>query len=328
MTATADALYKQLFSHPEIVRDLVAGFLPAEWAQQLEVGAFERVNASYASDEGKARHEDVVWRARIDGEWVYVYILLEFQSRPDKWMALRMQVYIGLLYQDLVAQHKLSKHGKLPPVLPIVFYHGHRPWRAATELAELMLPPPEGLEQFQASQRYVLIDQHHDWARGDIVPLLFRLLRSRTETERAAALNMLLARLMLPDLAPIRASLQHWLLLTLRDAGGSTNIEWEEGLVMNAKRQPRFNELITEDFIRRLVQPQEEALQEGVQQGMQQGMQQGELLALQGVLRDLLAGDVTVEAAGKIAQADVGQLRAWIKSLFAGASPRQLFAEG
>ncbi|NVM79197.1 hypothetical protein FHW83_005034 [Duganella sp. SG902] len=268
MTAPADALYKQLFSHPEIVRDLVAGFLPAGWAQQLEVGAFERVNASYTSDEGKARHEDVVWRARIDGEWVYVYILLEFQSRPDKWMALRMQVYIGLLYQDLVA--------------------------------------------------------HHDWARGDIVPLLFCLLRSRTETERAAALNMLLARLMLPDLAPARASLQRWLLLTLRGAGGSTNIDWEEGLVMNAKRQPRFNELITEDFIRRLVQPQEEALQEGVQQGMQQG----ELLALQGVLRDLLAGDVPVEAAGKIAQADVGQLRAWIKSLFAGASPRQLFAEG
>lgn len=213
MTAPADALYKQLFSHPEIVRDLVAGFLPAGWARQLEVGAFERVNASYTSDEGKARHEDVVWRA--------------------------------------------------------------------------------------------------------------------TETERAAApLNMLLARLMLPDLAPARASLQRWLLLTLRGAGGSTNIDWEEGLVMNAKRQPRFNELITEDFIRRLVQPQEEALQEGVQQGMQQGMQQGELLALQGVLRDLLAGDVPVEAAGKIAQADVGQLRAWIKSLFAGASPRQLFAEG
>jgi hypothetical protein len=46
-------------------------------------------------------------------------------------MALRMQVYIGLLYQDLIAQHKLSKHGKLPPVLPIVFYHGRRPWRAA-----------------------------------------------------------------------------------------------------------------------------------------------------------------------------------------------------
>ncbi|HEX5343390.1 MAG TPA: Rpn family recombination-promoting nuclease/putative transposase [Duganella sp.] len=324
MNASRDHIYKQLFSHPEIVRDLVAGALPAGWAQALEVEAFERVNASYATEQGKARHQDVVWRARIGGEWVYVYILLEFQSRPDKWMALRMQVYIGLLYQDLVAQHKLSKHGKLPPVLPIVFYHGRRPWHAAIELAELMLPPPDGLAPFQAQQRYLLIDQHHDGEHGNIVALLLRLLRSRTVAERDVALNAAVARFMLPDLAPVRASLKRWVLLTLCDAEDSTNIDWEEGLDMSTKRQPRYNGLITEEFIRRLLQPQEEALQEG----MQQGMQQGELLALRNVLEDLLVGDVPAEAAPKIADADSGQLRAWIKSLIAGASPRQVFAEG
>ncbi|WP_229257462.1 hypothetical protein [Duganella callida] len=46
MATRSDVLYKQLFSHPEIVRDLVAGFLSAEWAQSLQVEAFERVNAS------------------------------------------------------------------------------------------------------------------------------------------------------------------------------------------------------------------------------------------------------------------------------------------
>jgi hypothetical protein len=207
MTTHRDTLYKQMFSHPEIVRDLVAGFLATDWAQALEVDALERINASYTSDHGKARHEDVVWRARIGGEWVYVYILLEFQSHADKWMALRMQVYIGLLYQELVAQHKLSKHGKLPPVLPIVLYHGRRPWRAATELAQLMLPPPAGLERLQANQQYMLIDQHRDHMRGDIVGLLFRLLRSRTEDELSAAASAVTERVRQPDMAPARISL-------------------------------------------------------------------------------------------------------------------------
>lgn len=255
---------------------------------------------------------------------MYVYILLEFQSRPDKWMALRMQVYIGLLYQDLIAQHKLSKHGKLPPVLPIVFYHGRRPWRAATELADLMLPPPDGLAQFQAQQQYLLIDQHHDGERGNVVTLLLSLLRSRTEAARKTALNAVLARFMLPDLAAVRASLERWLLLTLRDDGGGTNLDWREDFNMNTKRQPRFNDLITEDFVRRLLQPNEEALQEGVQQGMQQG----ELLALRNLLGDLLVGDVPEQAGQKIADADSSQLRAWIKSLISGASPRQVFAGG
>ncbi|WP_229214678.1 Rpn family recombination-promoting nuclease/putative transposase [Duganella sp. HH101] len=53
MNTRSDTLYRQLFAHPEIVRDLLAGFLPAGWARSLEVGAFERVNASYASDCGK-----------------------------------------------------------------------------------------------------------------------------------------------------------------------------------------------------------------------------------------------------------------------------------
>lgn len=130
MTRQADTLYKQLFSHPEILRELLTGFLAVDWAASLDVGAFERVNASYASERGKARHDDMVWRVNVGGEWLYVYILLEFQSRSERWMALRMQVYIGLLYQDLVRQRRLSWGRKLPPVLQVVLYSGRQPWRA------------------------------------------------------------------------------------------------------------------------------------------------------------------------------------------------------
>jgi hypothetical protein len=48
MKVQADASYKQLFAHPELVRDLLRGFVPYAWADQLEVSAFERVNGSYA----------------------------------------------------------------------------------------------------------------------------------------------------------------------------------------------------------------------------------------------------------------------------------------
>jgi predicted transposase/invertase (TIGR01784 family) len=334
MSSHSDSLYKQLFSHPEIVRDLVAGFLAADWAQALDVADFERVNASYASEQGPLRHDDVVWRARIGGEWVYVYILLEFQSRPDKWMALRMLVYIGLLYQDLVAQHKLSKHGKLLPVLPIVLYHGRRPWRAAIELAELTLSPPEGLARFQAQQQYLLIDRHHDERRSDIVALLFRLLGARTEAEMRAAVNAVAARVRQPDLASARESLVRWIRLTLQEASGVTSIDLEEGYAMEFERKFTIKEMFDPDMFER---PRREAREaglvegraEGRQEGRQQGQQQGELLALQSVLRNVLPGaDMTADIAEQIAAADAAQLNAWIRALFAGASPRQVFAEG
>jgi predicted transposase YdaD len=53
-----------------------------------------------------------------------VMLFLEFQSTPDPWMALRMLVYVGLLWQQLVREQRLMPDGRLPPVLPVVLYHG------------------------------------------------------------------------------------------------------------------------------------------------------------------------------------------------------------
>jgi hypothetical protein len=39
-------------------------------------------------------------------------------------MALRMMVYVGLLYQDLIKEGPVK--GLLPPILPIVLYNGNR----------------------------------------------------------------------------------------------------------------------------------------------------------------------------------------------------------
>ncbi|SDH53572.1 MULTISPECIES: Rpn family recombination-promoting nuclease/putative transposase [unclassified Duganella] len=366
MSSRADILYKQLFAHPEVVRDLVAGFLVSDWARVLPVAAFERVNASYASDRGRVRHEDVVWRACIGGEWVYVYILLEFQSRPDKWMALRMQVYVGLLYQDLVAQHKLSKHGKLPPVLPIVLYHGRSPWHAATQLAELMLPAPAGLEHFQASQQYLLIDQHHAGVRADIVSLLFRLLSAGTDAEMRDTLDAVAERIRQRDMDTARESLTRWIQLTLQDAAVQTSMDLEEAFTMKMRRKFTYDEMFDPGMFERpiekaraqaiiegleqgrqqgLAEGRQEGLQEGRQEGLQEGRQQGrqegrqqgrqegrqdgERLALGRVLIAVLGEYAqSPQAAAVISAADAEQLNRWIEALFKGVSPQQLLAEG
>ena len=36
---------------------------------------------------------DTVWRLRLGEHWVYLLILLEFQSEDDPWMALRIHAY-------------------------------------------------------------------------------------------------------------------------------------------------------------------------------------------------------------------------------------------
>ena len=108
MPAHHDTGYKLLFSDPLMVRDLLLGFVDDPWLARLDFSTLELVNSHYVSEDLRNRADDVVWRVRADERWVYLYLLIEFQSSVDRFMALRMLVYVGLLYQDLV-RHAQSR---------------------------------------------------------------------------------------------------------------------------------------------------------------------------------------------------------------------------
>jgi predicted transposase YdaD len=78
-----------------MVADLLRGFLPPEWVEQLDIASLEKVSGSYVGDDLRDRHNDVVWRLRWGPRWLYVYILLEMQSAVDRFMAVRLLTYLG-----------------------------------------------------------------------------------------------------------------------------------------------------------------------------------------------------------------------------------------
>ena len=119
--STADALYHRLFSHPLMVESLFRDFVPLGIVPQLDWARMEQVTARFHASSGDRREGDVIWRLPMaDGSDVYLYLLMEFQSRSDWWMALRAQVYQGLLWQQIVAEKRLKSGDRLPPVLLLV----------------------------------------------------------------------------------------------------------------------------------------------------------------------------------------------------------------
>jgi predicted transposase/invertase (TIGR01784 family) len=170
MNIDHDSSYKYLFSIPEMVRDLVLGFIPDDWLHSLDFTTLEKVSGSYVSEDFKQREDDVVWRVKVGEDWVYLYLLIEFQSSVDKYMALRMMVYVGLLYQDLIKQGVTLENGQLPPVLPIVLYNGSAKWTAATNVADLIPTVPGLVQQFKPSLNYLLIDENR-YSEAELAPL-------------------------------------------------------------------------------------------------------------------------------------------------------------
>ena len=119
-----DGSYRRLFSHARMVEDLIRRYVSPPWLDRLDFSTLEMVLAHYLSDELEQRESDVVWRLRYGpaGEWFYVYLLIEFQSSVDRFMAVRVLTYLMLLYEDLILKKRLTRSGMLPPVVPIVLY--------------------------------------------------------------------------------------------------------------------------------------------------------------------------------------------------------------
>jgi len=198
--ADHDALYHRLFSHPGVVAQLLREFVDGPWLDDLDLEAMERLNTKFHADSGARREGDMIWRIpRRDGGDTYLVLLLEFQSTPDPWMALRVLAYAALLWQQLVREQLLPANGKLPPILPVVLYNGDPRWRAPVAVRELVgLPEASALWRWQPDMRYHLIDEGAfsaaDLAGRDSLPaLLFRLEGAPDPTEVVALADAVLA---------------------------------------------------------------------------------------------------------------------------------------
>jgi predicted transposase YdaD len=267
---THDCGYKLLYSHVALVRDLLVGFVPGPWVHELDLSTLERSSGSYVSDDLRERADDIIWRVRWGRDWLYVYLLLEFQSSIDEWMAVRIQTYLGLLYQDLIRSRQLSAAGRLPPVLPIVLYNGAKPWDAALEIDPLIEPAPRVLDAYRPRQSYLLIDERRiirecPWPERNLSAALFRFEASRGPAEVMDILRGLLDWLKAPEQSSIRRAFAVWL-----------------GRVFLPRRLPGvamrpFNDLfeVHQMLSEQLESWTEQWKNEGLEQGLEKGLEQG-----------------------------------------------------
>src|SRR6478609_8501608 len=281
--AEHDSGYKSLFSHPEMVEDLIRGFVHEDWVRDLDFSTLEKVPGSYVAPNLMPRESDVVWKLRWKGDRVlYVYLLMEFQSTVDPSMALRMMVYLGLLYQDLLKRGETTSSGKLPPVLPLVLYNGYALWGAAREVSELIEEVPGGLELYRPRLRYCLLDEMR-MADSELESLrnlaaaMFRLEKSRGTEAMARVLEAAVEWLREPGLEGLRKSFTEWVLKVLlpsrvRGLRFSEDLDLEEVKTMLAESGFSWSDRWE---------------QEGMEKGLQKG-QEDALAKVRGVLlRDL-----------------------------------------
>ena len=89
------------------------------------------------------RHSDLLYSVHLEGRTAYLYVLFEHQSTVDQLMAFRLLRYMVRIWDRWLAENPAEK--KLPPIIPLVLYHGRSRWTAATRFSELVDISPEAL---------------------------------------------------------------------------------------------------------------------------------------------------------------------------------------
>ena len=263
-----DPNYKRLFSFPRMVEDLLRGFLSGDLLAELDFSTLQKLPTEYVSDELLKRHGDCVWRLRRRGEWLYLLVLLEFQSTDEPRMALRILTYTSLLYQELVRNDALDAGGRLPAVLPVVLYNGDSRWRAALEVGELIAPVGPELAPYQPSQRYVVVDERHvgaeDLPGRNLMRAVLGLEQSRTPE----------------DLVRVAGRLVEW----LRDSDDDLKrafTDWVRqmaaGFVPDDAELPAVRTLegVRMTLVERVAEWPKQWFREGHEQGVREGREQG-----------------------------------------------------
>ena len=215
--------------------------------------------------------------------------LLEFQSTVDRFMAVRLLTYTGLLYQDLIKSGQVKGKQKLPPVFPLVLYNGEKRWHAATSIADLTAAAPSGLQRYLPQYRYLVIDEgsYHEQELAELknlVTALFRLEHSNEPEDVLQLIKQLNAWLQTPETNDLRRAFVIWIKrVLLRDRMGDPDYEKVQDLVE-----------VQTMLEKRVKQWQKQWMLEGEQRGELRGKLEGKLetargLILHGVELDIIA---------------------------------------
>jgi hypothetical protein len=247
---------------------LLRGFLREDWIARLDFSTLERMGNSFASGDLRERHSDLVWRLRLRGEeeeWIYVYLLLEFQSTSDPFMPLRLLTYVALLLEEIVRKERLKPGDRLPAVLPVVLHNGKARWRAPLRLERLFAPVPRELKRYLPRLTYYLIDERRlDLNRPELMenPMaaLFRI-EANEVPEALPSLSQDLDGLLPPGDPELRRTVSTWFAAVVRRTFPDaiipegvnlqeapmleeTLIKWRDQIVRETRREDRREVLL------------------------------------------------------------------------------------
>lgn len=142
-----------LLRMPWLMQRLLRLTLPREVLAVLRLKQLRLCSEMLIDQQLRKMQADALYRIPLRGGWqIYLYVLFEHKSWQDPMTALQLLTYITALMQHLRRQGQ-----PLAVVIPIVIYHGSKPWSTPVTLRQLV-KSPEALRVFLPEHQVLVLD--------------------------------------------------------------------------------------------------------------------------------------------------------------------------
>ena len=173
-----DRLFRAVFSDAAEAAGLLQDVLPAGLRDNVDWETLKLLESTFLDDALRESESDLLYEVTYgeNGERVWLYLLFEHQSTPDRWMRFRLLKYCCRIWEAGIRDG--PGQSELRPIVPLVFYQGSRGWRHSTEFADLF---PAAAREWPWVPRFehVLLDQtgvEPDGVKGGVKGRIAQLL--------------------------------------------------------------------------------------------------------------------------------------------------------
>ncbi len=278
-----DRFFKEVLSRQEVARDFLLHYVPANIVGLLDIDSLEIRKDSFVDKDLNEHFSDILYCVNMkQGGSSYVYALFEHKSYPEPLISLHLLRYMIRIWEQALKQGVARP---LPPIIPIVMYHGKTRWKIGLEFFDLFDDLPEELKSFAPGFQYLLCDLSRysdEEIKGSVVLrvalLILKYIFREDLREHLPGIFRLLR-----NLSEKRTGIEYieTILKYIINAAPTENIDREDLKAAVDEALPhRGGEIMPTiaDSLR----------EEGIRQGMQQGMQQGIVQSAREAVIDIL----------------------------------------
>lgn len=281
-----DSFFKKFLGDIAVARDFLEIHLPEHLRQQCDLSTLAMCSGSFIEDDLRSHCSDMLYSLKAMEGDVYIYCLIEHQSRPESMMAFR------LLRYAVTAMHRHLEQGnkQLPVVIPLLFYHGTTsPYPYTTHWLDCFAD--RKLAESVYAQAFPLVDvtaMDDDEIRTHRRVALMELVQKHIRTRDMLELTQQIATLI--NQWPLQPEQFRGLMYYIFERGNTSSPGQFLHDIATQTQDYREDVMTIAEQLRQ--EGEQKGYQLGRQDGVNEGMQQGKQEATRQLAKQLLADGV------------------------------------